>query len=565
MRLRGGHGESVGTLLAFLAAAFAAYLPALRGRWVYDDIPLILQQGCFRSIGRIPAMLAVWQRGPCNQRPMRYVTYALDHAVFGLDPAGWHAVNVFLHGVVCWMLYRLLARLGRSRVAAGVAAGLLCLHPVCTEAVAYVSGRRDLLAALFAIACVSAYVSATSRRSALHAAGSVAAFLAAALSYDGAVALPALLLLVELRALAADGTARRGFFRRPGWWVIGPMLALGLAYAAFRVLAFSPSGKHALWGGSVGAHVATVLRVHLQYLRQLALPLWLQADYGEGAFRVSSTLLEPAALLGLSVVGGAIGLGLWLLRRGSWAGVGLLGYFALLVPSSHLVVHHELAAEHRLYVPAMALFALAGEGVHRLVARRRLLWLPAAALGVALLVLTLRRDRAWTSEEALWRATLEVAPRSARALGNLGVLAAERHDGAEAERMFRAAVEVRPDCVNLRNWGRALRAEGRAAEAAGVLERALRCQPHASAWLELGLARRALADHAGAEAAVAEAVRIDPGYFDALVVWGELAPSTRDQRARWEQVLEKKVGRPEARARLRRMLEELDPGIELKE
>ncbi len=559
MRWRSGHRESLGTLLAFLLASFVAYLPALRGGWVYDDIPLILEQGCFRSLSRIPDMLAVWHRGPCNQRPLRYVTYAFDHALFGMDPVGWHAVNTFLHGVVCWMLYRLLLRLGRSKVAASVAAGLLCVHPVCTEAVAYVSGRRDLLAGCFAIACVSAYVSVTVRRSPLHAAGALAAFLAAILSYDGAVALPVVLLLLELRALAADRSLRPGFWRRPAWWVIGPMLALGLAYAAFRVLAFSPSGKHELWGGSLGAHVATVLRVHLQYLRQLALPLWLQADYGDGAFRVSSTLVEPAALFALSVVGGTIALGAWLLlRRGSWAGVAILGYFALLLPSSHLVVHHELAAEHRLYVPAMALFALVGEAAERLLARRRLFVVPGLAIAAALLVLTWRRDRAWASEDALWRAALEVTPRSARALGNLGVLAAERRDMAEAERMFRAAVEVRPsDCPNLRNWGRALRIGDRAAEASGILERAIACQAHASAWLELGLARQALADRAGAEAAVAEALRIDPEYFDALVVWGELARSDGERRSRWQRALAVPA-RPDAKAKLRRRLEAAD-------
>ncbi len=557
MRWRSGHRESLGTLLAFLVGSFAAYLPALRGRWVYDDIPLILEQGCFRSLARIPEMLAVWQRGACNQRPLRYVTYAFDHAVFGMDPLGWHAVNAFLHGVVCWMLYRLLGRLGRSKVAAGVAAGLLCVHPICTEAVAYVSGRRDLLAGFFAIACVSAYVSATTRRSPLHAVGAVLAFLAATLSYDGAVALVGVLVLLEVRALVADPAARPGLWRRPAWWVIGPILALGAAYAAFRVLSFSPSGKHELWGGSLGAHVATVLRVHLQYLRQLALPLWLQADYGDGAFRISSTLLEPAAMLALAVVGGAVGLGLWLLRRGSWAGVAILAYFGLLLPSSHLVVHHELAAEHRLYVPAMALFALLGEGVERLARRRRVLALPAVLVAAALLVLTWRRDRAWASEAALWTATLEVAPRSARALGNLGVLAAARRDTAEAERMFRAAVEIRPgDCVNLRNWGRALLATDRAAEAASVLERALACQPHASAWLELGFARRALADRAGAEEAVAKAVTIDPEYFDALVTWGELAATDADRRLRWERALSvKRAPRPDAKAVLRRRLE----------
>jgi hypothetical protein len=75
------------------------------------------------------------------------LSFALDRRLLGPDPAGHHAVNVGVHLGVVTLAYLLLLRLGVRRTLAGTAVALLALHPLVTEPVCWVIGRKDLLAA----------------------------------------------------------------------------------------------------------------------------------------------------------------------------------------------------------------------------------------------------------------------------------------------------------------------------------------------------------------------------------------------------------------------------------
>src|SRR5258708_38363978 len=86
-------------------------------------------------------------------RPVTFATFALNWAVDGGHPFGYHLVNLLLHAAVSFLLYLvlclLLEPLPRARTAAFAAAWLFALHPIHTEAVASVVGRSELLAAGF--------------------------------------------------------------------------------------------------------------------------------------------------------------------------------------------------------------------------------------------------------------------------------------------------------------------------------------------------------------------------------------------------------------------------------
>ena len=91
--------------------------------------------------------------------PLRYLSYLVDAHLGGGVPAAYHATNVALHALAGVLVSRLARRLGASALGA-LAAGLLFVsHPLAVEAVAYVSGRRDLLATLLGIAAVAAWAS----------------------------------------------------------------------------------------------------------------------------------------------------------------------------------------------------------------------------------------------------------------------------------------------------------------------------------------------------------------------------------------------------------------------
>ncbi|UCF38341.1 MAG: glycosyltransferase family 39 protein, partial [Acidobacteriota bacterium] len=138
-------------LLAVLC--FLLYANTLGHSLVFDDVTLILQN---RSVLELDWATILYKGG---YRPFRTLTYALNYAVGGEDPFGYHLVNVLLHALNAVLAFLLFWRLSRSNAVAGIGAAFMALHPVQTAAVAYVSGRKDLLAAFFLLAGFYLYVS----------------------------------------------------------------------------------------------------------------------------------------------------------------------------------------------------------------------------------------------------------------------------------------------------------------------------------------------------------------------------------------------------------------------
>jgi hypothetical protein len=83
--------------------------------------------------------------------PITVLTYRAEHALFGLDPRPYHATNVLLHLLSCALVFAIARRLGLGAAGASAATLLFGLHPAVAEPVAWVSGRKDLLAAVFGL------------------------------------------------------------------------------------------------------------------------------------------------------------------------------------------------------------------------------------------------------------------------------------------------------------------------------------------------------------------------------------------------------------------------------
>ena len=98
-------------------------------------------------------------------RPLTTFSYLLNYAVFGngTDPAGYHWVNLALHGVNVSLVYLLgILVLGAAAPAFALAA-LWGLHPLLTESVTNIVGRADLLAAFGVLAGLLCYVKSRHR------------------------------------------------------------------------------------------------------------------------------------------------------------------------------------------------------------------------------------------------------------------------------------------------------------------------------------------------------------------------------------------------------------------
>src|SRR5262245_47603974 len=299
--------------LAFAGLTWMVYAEALQGPFVFDDVVI---EGCRAC--RPERLSGLWSMAaaPGQPRKVTMLSFALSHYASGPGPRGYHAANLVLHGLVATALFafawRLLTLLPAARAWAGsavtiAAAGTMAwlLHPVQTQAVAYVWQRSTELSALFMLCALLAYLEARWGGPApmrLLLAASAALGLLALGSKENAGVLPLLVLLLELA------------FREPGSRP-APRQAVrfGLLGAAFLGIAafylgprFLPlmAGEYLRRGFTVGERLLTEGRVVGRYLSLLVLPLpsRLNLDYD---FPLSRSVLAPPTTLAclLLVVG----------------------------------------------------------------------------------------------------------------------------------------------------------------------------------------------------------------------------------------------------------------------
>lgn len=225
---RRGKWQAAGPWLAAAVGA-VCFLNSLGNGFTYDDIGIIRENPRIRHLDRPRDIWLAdwWQPTDSEQevlrrrrdrlyRPLTLCTFALNYAVGELRPFGYHAVNVALHAIVCWLVWRFAQRLFGDATLSTWAALLFAVHPVHCEAVANAVGRAEILAALFLLWGLLVLVPARAVPRAGRALGAGALFFAALLSKETAVCYfpVALLVLHAAGRKPADAAARRR------WWAL---------------------------------------------------------------------------------------------------------------------------------------------------------------------------------------------------------------------------------------------------------------------------------------------------------------------------------------------------------
>ena len=296
--------------------------------------------------------------------------------------------NLLLHlvntGLALWLFWETM-----PLAAAALAAALFALHPIQAEAVSLAAGRPELLATCFALLSAQAW---RRRRHWLAA----LCFLVSLLGGPAAAALPIFFALVE----ASYGARRQG-----GVAALITMSALSSA-ALFRFAWAHPAADgldRFLDAGPVFGHFTRLL------VLPAGLSIWPEVNQSAAA--------RFAAWMLLALLAGAALSAFNRLRLGFWFLAGLV----LLAPSFALFSGPEAAADRRLYLPMLAIAAVAGrilESTH---------FPPLLPAAVALLAgLTVARSGVWQSQQALWEEAAQESPGQLRPRLELARLATPR-------------------------------------------------------------------------------------------------------------------------------------------
>lgn len=515
--------------------AVLAYVQMLWGEFVYDDFPFIVQNPAVHTLARPWKFLvdrAAMSEGGAYTifRPLASWCFSLTWAVAPDRPAAFHFVNLVAHGLAGVCVWRLGCAVG-LRAAGGAlwAALVFVIHPVQTEAVAWIAGLGN---PLFVIGVTSACVAWLRWRvaGAPHTVLAAGAgwYVFALLGKEHAAALPLLVLIIEW---ALRGAGLRPL-RERAMGFAGVCL-MTVAYVAWRDYVLGRTGQVGYFGGAFGPTLLTTVVGFRTYLRLLVWPTNLHPEYivpirtGLAAPGVWPSILTLAALAAGAVL---------IRRRAPRVALGVAWWFAALVPVANIIPMKTIINERLLYLPLIG-FALV-LGVAWDAAPRRWWRVALAAQLAVFAVLTTARTRDWLTNERLWTTAVRAEPRGYTSHYNLGQVYLQQEKSEAALREFDQAIALRgefpyaegasgvawmqlgeyrgavhafrrglrtlPDDRKLQHnlvqalvqWGDASRADGRAVVAEGAYREALQWDP-AHAGARAGL--RALGREEGAE------------------------------------------------------------------
>lgn len=455
------HNAYSAAFLALVVAVF--YFPAVHAGFVWDDVIITKLRSVsdWEGIRRIwlDPVAAYFQTDVAENHywPVLYTTFWIEHKLWGFSPAGYHVVNILLHFANTLLLWRLLARLAVP--GAWFAAAVFAAHPLQTESVAWVMGRKDLLSALFYLAAVSMWLRHVESPRLRRFLAALVLFAAAMLSKSVAVTLPVALLIIQWW--------RNGRVTRADLLLASPFFLVAIVIGGAGLWFFKSQGLNS-FDYSLLERVLVASHALWFYVGKLLWPTDLSVIYPLWEIRVADPLAwgyaaaVPAALVAFWFLRGRIGRGP--LACALFFGITLLPTLGF-IDYDHM--RYSFVADRYQYLAGIGITVLLIAGAARLT-DGMVLGAGKAVYGIALAILFLLGSLTWTQagiykdELTFFNHVISLNPRARGAHYNMGLELFRQGRVGEAEEYFRRSIEIYPrDGQAFHNLGEALRVQGK--------------------------------------------------------------------------------------------------------
>ena len=529
--------------LAIIFATLAAYWPVFSAGFIWDDDAYVTHNPLLTAPD---GLSRIWFSAHSQSQyfPLVFTTLRLEYAFWGLNPVGYHVVNVCLHIVNALLVWALLRRLALP--GAWLAAAAWALHPVQVETVAWVTELKNTESTMFYLLAVFAWLHFCAGKGRWFYALALALHALALFAKTTACTLPAALLLA-LWLKREPVNWRRAFQVLP-FLVLG--LIMGLVSVWWEKHLGNIQPRYHLLGGPLDRLLIATHALWF-YAGKIFWPASLTFSYPRWDLNLGDWR-EYVWLAGCLAVAAALWFGRRKLGRGP--AVALVFFAAALSPMLGFIplytFYFSYVADHYQYLACLSLIALgaglAAKFLETCHADRRVQTALAALLLLILGMHTWRQCHIYQNLETLWTDTLKKNPRSWLAHTNLGRLLAQQGNFAAAQAQYQAALAINPDEETTRyDYGNLLAREGeldaaaaqyqqvlriapgkaeahnnlgsvfyrqhRTAEAIAEFQRAIACQPdYAEAYYNLGSAFSAEHNTTEAIAAYQQALRLEP-------------------------------------------------------
>ncbi len=516
-------------------AATIVFFNSLRNPFVIDDRYSIVSNASITRLTALGTVLGRVANAPVGGRPLVNLSFALNYALGGLNPVGYHLLNLAIHiaaGLVLFGVVRRTLRLpgfGGEPAATGVAFAsvlLWLIHPLQTEVMDYTTQRTESLMGLFYGLTVYSVIRAAHERRVVWQWCAVASCACGMASKEVMVTAPVLVLLYDRLFLAGSFGAA---------WRLRKWLYVALFGTWFVLLGVNLHNPRQASVGSFHDVYMYVLNQGWAIIHYLQLAIWprgLVIDYGPLRALQLSQVLPQIAILTVLLAATAVAIPLW-------PAVGFLAvaFFVILLPTSSILpIVSEAAAERRMYLPLLPVLVGAVLGARSVLGRARqtrdwprsavnrigwtLLFLVAFGYGV----LTAQRNAEYRSERVLWQTVIERCPH-ARAYAGLAFINDQEGNSESGDALYNEAIKAGDVNPQTRwNLAQSLAEKGDLAGAIEQYRQFVQLQPNsAEGHFALGHTLVAAGSTADAIPHLQRALELDPGLEDPHATLGVIA------------------------------------------
>lgn len=462
-------------ILIIVAAVFMVYLNALRNDFVFDDKFLCVENEIIRDVKNIPKIFgSEFQISETNTgfyRPLVILSLLVDYQIWGLTSVGFHLTNIILHLLTVILIYFFVLNLFKDGRVSFWASLLFAIHPVHASNIAWISGRGDVLCALFYM--LSLFLFIKSGKSVLYFLGSLISFFFALISKEMAASLPLIIALY----LFCFQEKEEGKSRWPGFLQqCLPYFLVLFVYFLIRAFVIGQAIKHVLIAEELPYRMMTMADVVVKYIGLLIFPAQLNIFYLTSLITtiINSQFIFAAFLIVTILV---IAIKLYNRHRGIFFAV--FWFFITLIPISNIIpLPLTMMTEYWIYIPSIGFCILIGLIVIKITLWQRGAFLLLCGFLLAGSLTIISINRTWRNELIFYTRMTTYAPQYFLGHYNLGNAYFKMSKNDLAIQEYKKAIELNPDYMSTYiNLGGVYNIQHSFDEAIALFKKALEINP----------------------------------------------------------------------------------------
>jgi len=430
------------------------FFNTFQNEFVFDDESVVQYNTSITSLSNIPQYFT-GESGFHKvigryYRPIVSTTFALDYALYGLSPKGFHITNVIVHIIACLFLFKIFSLLFQKSKYANfislIVTLIFAVHPIHTESVSWISGRTDSIATLFFFASFLYYIklSDSENKTSKFLIISVIYYFLGLLSKEMVITLPVVIVLYDFVYLKKPLSYIKQNLKTYLVFAGVTIFYFGIRYLALKDV---PDRLNYMYfiGKDAGVVFFTMLKTVPVYFKLMLIPVNLLYHYN-GVIPDSSSF-DFRVIFSLIFILGLIGGAIFLFKNQNKISFVILFFLVTLIPVMNIIPTMNFMAERFLYMISFCLSLLIGLIIMKYLNEKNKIII--AGLSLLIIVpysyLTVKRNAEWKTNDTLYSTADGVDGNVL--LVNAGNIYANKKNYDEAAKRYRRAIEIRYNSV----------------------------------------------------------------------------------------------------------------------